>query len=305
MQISRPGPIFQADQKLTTEQLTPTETSPEHALIPRQSLPDMAAKYQQAIRDMQAGLLLIHGAQEALVAAFGTGSRTRYCFEIRDPHRHGSFDLTAADIETQWKQQAWTILVDRMELKRICSVARAAEIDRQMADPKNLPDITEANMIAMIEGNATNLAGFLEEAAVEVFESFRPWRERDSNGEFKTNQVFQIGERVCLNGYIDPTWGSGRLRLSYFGDRQQRIRCLDNVMHLLDGKGPIPSHCGPLVDALNSENNKGRVETEYFEAKCFKKGSLHLRFKRLDLLARLNAIGAAGAPQLPGQKAPR
>jgi len=262
----------------------------------------MAAVYQQAIREMRSALDLLAKAQADLVAAFGTGSRNAYAFEIHDPYQHTRWEMEPAHVELQWKQQAWRILVDRMELKRICSVAKANEIDKQLDDPKTLPDITEANMIAMIEGAATNLVGFLEEAAVEVFEAFRPWRERDVNGHYKTNEVFEIGERVCLEGYCVLGYSGGRYRLSYYSDRTQRIRCIDNIMHMLDGKGPVPTHAGPLVDALNGPGNNGRVETEYFEARCYKKGSLHLRFKRLDLLERLNAIGGARSNELKAGK---
>ena len=270
----------------------------ETGLIPRQCLPDMAAQYQQSLKDMRSGLELVKKAQDALKLAFGTGSRVSYAFEIRDPYRHTTWEMKPEEVETQWRQQAWRILVDRMELKRVCSVAKANEIEKQLEDAKTLPEITEQNMVAMIEGAASNISGFLEEAAVEVFEALRPWRDSDVNGHYKTNEVFQIGERVCLEHYCELGYSGGKFRLSYYTDRTQRIRCIDNIMHMLDGKGPVPTHAGPLVDALNGPENMGRVETEYFEAKCYKKGSLHLRFKRLDLLARLNAIGANGAPQL-------
>lgn len=262
----------------------------------------MAAAYREAVQKMKTGIETIREASALLGVAFG--QRYGSSWSLRNRRDNTALDMEDKDIaeyEQVWRKEAWEVLVDRLELKRVCSVARAAEIDKQLADPKNLPDITEATMIAMIEGNASNIRDFLQEAVVEIFESFRPWQQHDSNREFRTNHVFEIGERVCLNGYVEMKWGGG-FRLSYYSDRTQRVRCLDNVMHLLDGKGTVPNHAGPLVSALNSPENTGRVETDYFEARCFKKGSLHLRFKRLDLLAELNRRGSNGAPQLPGAR---
>ena len=256
----------------------------------------MAEAYRKAIADMEAGVALLQKASSDLLFAFGQGARRAGPFDYRDKHRGTNFDLVPKDIELEWRKTAWEILVDRMELKRVCSCARAAEIDKQINDPKTLPEITEANMLAMLSGAYQNLGDFLQEAVVEVFERLRPWQ--PGGNVWKTNKVFEVGPRVVLNGYIEMKWGGG-FRCSYYSDRTQVIRCLDNVMHLLDGKGPVPTHAGPLVDALNSPANNGRVETEYFEAKCFKRGTLHLHFKRADLLAELNLRGSKGSPQLP------
>lgn len=227
-------------------------------------------------------------------------------FDFTEVWRRVHSDLpTAEALELHWRQAAWRILVDRMELKRICSVARATEIDKQMERPKELPEITEANMIAMLEGNVRNVGAFLAEAIKELFDHLRPYRHGDLGDGMVTNKVYQIGERVVLHYAVTQSFGGGRFRLSYSERQTQVVRCLDNVMHLLDGKGTVPTHAGPLVDALNGEGNRGLVETEYFEAKSFKNQNLHLRFKRPDLLAELNRRGAEGSFALPGQEKQR
>lgn len=45
-----------------------------------------------------------------------------------------------------------------------------------------------------------------------------------------------------------------------------------------------------LLAADSAEDGKGVGETEMFAFRCFRNGNLHLRFKRLDLLKRLNEI---------------
>lgn len=280
----------------------PTETKD---VMVRQSLPGMALAYREAVATMKEALTMLGDAQEKLHVAFGQGSRSGRAFGIEDPHHRSSWSPTPEEIELNWRQTAWRILVDRMELKRICSVKRSEEIDRQMADPKNLPEITEANMLAMIDGNARSVHEFLAEAVKELFDKLRPWRWGDDGDGYKTNKVYQIGERVILNSYLSRGYGRGRFHVNYHRDCTQTLRCLDNVFHLLDGKGTVPTHAGPLVDAINAETNLGHFETEYFEGRCFANCNLHLRFKRLDLLALLNAAGAGGSFNLPGKEKKR
>jgi len=276
-----------------------TTPSTDTALMPRQSLPVMANAYQTAVGEMREAFAKLTEAMQRLDVAFGAGDYRCRGFCMRNTDRgHEVFEPDAGRIELQWRQSAWRILVDRLELKRVCSVARAKEIDRQMEDPKELPDITEANMLAMLEGNVSNIGAFLQEAVVELFDRLRPWHRGDLGDGYKTNKVYTIGERVVLSGYCTNPRGE-KFRVSYHEEHAQTLRCLDNVMHLLDGKGTVPNYAGPLLEALNGDDNRGRVETQYFEAKCFKNGNLHLRFKRLDLLAELTLRGSQGAPQLP------
>ena len=284
--------------------MTNIPTSDTALMLP-QTLPQMARAFVEAKAEMRAALEALEAAQAKLDLAFGSGSHHSRGFGIRDPHRGSEWQPKPEDVEIQWKQTAWRILVDRMELKRICSVKKAAEIDKQMEDAKNLPEITEANMLAMIQGNARDLGAFLQEAIIELFDRLRPWHHGDLGDGYKTNKIYQIGERLVLSGYVSHGYGNARFRVSYHGDRTQTLRCLDNVMHLLDGKGTVPTHAGPLVDALNGNDNNGHVETEYFEARSFKNCNLHLRFKRLDLLAQLNLRGSGAAPVLPGREQKR
>ena len=63
-------------------------------------------------------------------------------------------------------------------------------------------------------------------------------------------------------------------------------------MHLLDGKGQVKGYSGPLVDAINlaHHNKQQSAATEYFHAKWFLNGNLHLEFLRQDLLDKFNEI---------------
>ena len=135
--------------------------------------------------------------------------------------------------------------------------------------------------------------GRIEEAVREVFEFLRP-----RNSRYKTNTEFEIGKRVILFA-LENKWGGG-FRVDHY--REQNIRAIDNVFHALDGNGTIKSHRGPLIDAIEASKD-GTGETEYFRFRCFRNRNLHLEFKRLDLVAKLNAV--AGGMRLRGESKDR
>jgi len=67
--------------------------------------------------------------------------------------------------------------------------------------------------------------------------------------------------------------------------------CIDKVFYALDGKGIPPGYNTPLVDAINNTpTSVGHGETEYFKFKCYQNNNLHLNFKRMDLVKKLNRI---------------
>jgi hypothetical protein len=57
---------------------------------------------------------------------------------------------------------------------------------------------------------------------------------------------------------------------------------------------------GELMDAVSAtrKDGDGRGETTYFRFRCFKRGTLHIAFKRMDLVDELNRI--AGGKNLRG-----
>ena len=131
------------------------------------------------------------------------------------------------------KKDVWQVLIDRMELRRILSVKRNKELRRQIETGEDLPDIDEAQILAMLEGTLANTGAFIEEAVQEVFEYLRP-----RHSHYKTNTEFEIGKRVILFA-LETKWGGG-FRVDHY--REQHIRAIDNVFHAMDGNGTIKTH---------------------------------------------------------------
>jgi hypothetical protein len=121
----------------------------------------------------------------------------------------------------------------------------------------------------------------------ETFNLLRP-----RNSEYKTNTQYEIKEKVILNYLIDNNYGF--VTISYNGRRE--LTSLDNCFHLLDGRG-VAKYPEDAVTKINEAigDNQWECETEYFAFRWYKKGSLHIRFKRLDLVRRLNKLAGGNS----------
>ena len=258
-------------------------------LIPYRTITDLVETWRDTEEVIRTSFKMLDNASNNMCRVF----EDSYIFNLQ-PDRHHGYKHPDVLISSL-KVDVWRRLIDKMELKRLLSVKRAEELDKALStgklpDGSPLPDITEKGVFDLLRSFAMNVDKFIEDAVKEVFDFLRPrW-----GNQYKTNDKFVVGKRVIIPRTVERLWKSDDFRVSYH--RQSQIRALDNVFHLLDGKGPVKSHYGPLYEAVET----GPYETEYFSFKCFKNGNLHLTFKRLDLVEKLNKI--AGGMNLKSEK---
>ena len=257
------------------------------SLAARKTVEQLVSEWNMASHLLRTGLETLVRAEEHFRAFDGPGSHYDLCLFTHHDHSM-DFDRKIKRL----KAAAWRYLVDRIELKKLASVKRAGEIDRQIADGGDLPEITMDNLFGWLQSLDAQAGKFLEEAIVEVFEVLRPPSLR-----YKTNSGFKVGRRVILSGRVEKAWTDSKFRVSY--GYENELRALDNVFHLLDGTPPSAYRNGDLINAIQ-ESGRGIGETESFRFKCFINGNLHLEFKRTDLVQRLNEVGGRGLP-MPGR----
>ena len=256
-------------------------------LIRRQTVSQMVNAYDTAAAEIRQAYELLATAQQRVNAAFGDSS----AFDTCPDHVWGTGPERAAKVLELMKPRAWSIIAEKMQMRRVLSIKARDDLDRQLADVKTLPELTVDNVLAMFQAMTQNLETYVAEAVREVYEFLRP-----HHSQHKTNTELDIGRRAILTWMLEHNYGGG-FRVNY--RREQWTRALDNVFSMLDGKGTIASHCGPLSDAIGAlAPGVYTGETVYFKFKCYGNGNLHLEFKRLDLLAKLNAL-AGGARLRP------
>lgn len=254
-------------------------------IVKAATVAELVTAYRLAVADLQEAFRLIGQAEERLKGAFvfKDGRRSIYF----TTNRYSAAHVSSAHIDTVLellRRDTWRFLFERLDIRRTMSIKRYEEWDKKMRDDwKDLPEITVENVNAFVQHQAASLPDLFEEAVVEVFEWLRPWR-----SEYKTNSLEEIGPKVILNGMIEDQRWSTKWRINY--NRQQNLTALENVFSGLDGKGTVNKRYRSVLEDAIEASEDGRGETEYFAFKAYKKGTLHLRFKRLDLLKKLNQI---------------
>lgn len=245
----------------------------------RETLATMIGTYQQATRKVEEAYAILESAQNSLRAVFLDAPGYRFSVNERNNTDVGT--AASKEIIAKLKKDAWAVIVERMELRRLLSIQRRTELDSQIEKGK-LPELTDENVLALFETSAANINVYLEEAVHEVFDYLRPRSSR-----FKTNTEFELGKRVILTWQVEKGWSRGKFRVNYH--REKHLTALDNVFHMIDGKGPIKSYHGPLYDAI-TDSPDGMGSTEYFKFRCCLNGNLHLEFLKPALVAKLNAV---------------
>jgi len=245
----------------------------------RETLATMIGTYRQAIGMVEEAYDILEQAQKILRAVFL--DRPGYRFSVVDRNSTDVGKIAIDAINARIKKDAWAVIVERMELRRLLSIQRRTELDSQI-ERGELPDLTDENVMALFETSAANVNVYMEEAVQEVFEYLRPRSSR-----FKTNTEYELGKRVILTWQVEKGWDRGAFRVNYHRDKH--LTALDNVFHMIDGKGPIKTYHGPLYDAI-TDSPDGTGVTEYFKFRCCINGNLHLEFLKPALVAKLNAV---------------
>lgn len=189
------------------------------------------------------------------------------------------------------RRQAWRAIIDRTGVRRFMSIAAATQLDKKLDDP-DIPAVTMENLHALVDDYTARLEEMHREAVREVFEFLRP--DLRYATPYKTNSENEIGRRVILERMIDSFYVCTPSGLRVRHDCDRKLIALENVFSSLAGDGLISkSHWSELHTAIKQTASG---ETKWFRFRAFKKGTLHLTFKRPDLVAKLNKI--AGGKRL-------
>lgn len=129
------------------------------------------------------------------------------------------------------------------------------------------------------------------------------WDENAQNRHYfdgwRTNDAFAVNKKVILplRGYTD--WGS-RIEPEFRAyNVREKLQDIEKVFNYLDG-GRTPEKS--LVEVLTEAEKTGetkKLDSKYFYLTFYKKGTAHLEFKDMNLLARFNIFAAKGKNWLP------
>ncbi|MBN8884453.1 MAG: DUF4942 domain-containing protein [Rudaea sp.] len=147
-----------------------------------------------------------------------------------------------------------------------------------------MPPFTRAAVEEMFEKLYRARGEMVERGIVSLFRSLS-W-------DYRSNSPVAFGQKLVLRNVA--RWC--HLSKKYFGDGKGNE--LDDVLRtlsLLDGK-PEPDYRQSVSAGIAQGILDGEAWRDYFDLKLFRNGNAHVRFKRMDLVDRLNVIIAKHYP---------
>lgn len=263
----------------------------------------LAAVYEQQVERILDAMRTLRDAYTILDDQF----KSKHGFSLYTTPNNGRSNLqnvrderAEQDVEHYLHLDAWRILVEKLSIRKLMSSKRVRQLDELLEKGKvtvdgveeTLPPISPGTIVDVLMSFVNSADDFLKEAIREEYDYWKPHR---SYTKYKTNEkhTFKL-EKKLIQTFAFTVWKwEGKNSLGGLSHSlQPHLTALDNIMHLLDGKGQVKGYSGPLVDAINlaHHNKQQSAATEYFHAKWFLNGNLHLEFLRQDLLDKFNEI---------------
>lgn len=257
--------------------------SPSTSLIPEFKTRDLVAAYQGMVKNVEEIYRLLDEVQQAFSVYLGGNS-----FPCEICGKKPMVYNTASYLERSKKNlkvNCWAALFAR--IKNFLPASEIAIIDRQIYN-SDTPEFTEEKICEIMFSFVSRGEEFKKKMLEGIFDYLRPPR-----SGLKTNDRSAIEEKAVIHHVVDRNKYSCGLSIYH----RDRLWDMDKVFHLLDGKG-MPKYPGNLTTVLDQAvmDICQTVETEYFACKWFLNGNLHIRFKRMDLVAEINRI--AGSDKL-------
>lgn len=155
---------------------------------------------------------------------------------------------------------AWRYLMSESGMKSYMSSSDIRKWSLSI-DGRQTPELTVDNIRATFEELHANRGSMMEQGVLDVFNQL--------SYDYKTNTPVKFGKKIIVN--IEDYRA------------KQKVDDINRFMHVTDGK-PQPD----IRDGF--ECKSGLFKSDYFEVNTFANGNAHLKFKRPDLVLKMNEI---------------
>lgn len=227
------------------------------------------------------------------------------------------------------KFEMWTKVLNAADLDKHMTHAVRDKFNEQRKRQGCL-DFTKENIADFIEMIFMNRGSILDQAVGDVFDLFTKYHEenRCPLGHWKTNNKYKVNRKIILPRWVE--WGtySSQSYLNQYGANfyvnssyYSKYTDIDKVMCYLTGKHyknvekdgeVIAKGIKTIYDALKEKFEKlgtvkggafdGTCQSEFFNLRFFKKGTLHIEFKDKKLWELFNLAACAGKNWLPEEE---
>jgi hypothetical protein len=162
-------------------------------------------------------------------------------------------------------------------------------------------EFNEKNIVEMLEMFFLNREQIMDDSLVEVFDKATSFHEKNCiyKEGWKTNKSYKLNKRIIHPDGVE--WCKIMNYLSVCRSRYNFLGDLDKVLCWLSGKSlDNPDFVGTysaidwFCKSCRNGDHTQVFESTFFNIRVYKKGTMHLDFKDLDLLGKFNIAAAKG-----------
>ena len=263
-------------------------------LIKKDTVNDIVTRYQESIKEIKAAYILLERSDKRL------NSITDFCNVFpKDCHIYGGIEKEVCDKVCQKiKGRIWRRIFNMTQAGELMTAKRRKEFDDAIEKPESLPEITHETITDFVKNLHDSAPEMVMEFIKETFNFLRPGQY--SANQYKTNKKsqYELKEKIIKQYVMGASFGGFAVRYDYEKD----IQSMDNAFSMVDGKG-VSKFPGNALTAIRKAKQDGYSETktEYFNFKWYNNGNLHIRFRRMDLVDRINQIAGKGLLKPKGE----
>lgn len=213
--------------------------------------------------------------------------------------KHTGINDAIANIKTAF----WKYIFDKTNLgKRATSKFRNNFF--QFVEQTSTLAFTERNIMSVLEMFFLNQDTIIQQCVVDVFDTATRYHEKNTEHTegWKTNKSWKIAPKIIIPHGVEYRqympgrgwWSMNYHRDDFFSDLDRAACFVDgtNIEDITTIEAAMRQRFHDMSD--DTTDYQKRFESTYFEIKIHKKGTVHLWWKRDDLLAKFNQIASEG-----------
>lgn len=198
-------------------------------------------------------------------------------------------EISKADFKKSMQISGWSFIFNKMNLTKNTTRGLMDDINKFVQQQTNIP-FTMKNIYHMLDMVQQTTGQRMDKAILEAFDNITKHHadNREYIKGFKTNSHYLLGKKFIMPHMVDPAKSYGYTSDTYsiYSHRADMVGDLEKALCFCNG---INYDEIKTLSMSSNRNVYGEwYESEFFKYKAFKVGTVHVLFKDLELLAKLN-----------------
>lgn len=202
------------------------------------------------------------------------------------------------------KSKMWHQVIDEMDITKYMGSELLKNFDKFIKQQVNLT-FNRENVFNFFAQVMANKDRFIEQTISDAFDMLTSYGYQENRmyvEQWKTNNAYKVNKRVIAPAYVHFEYNyrnTGKFRHSYYDSNKTAVMDLDKSLCYISGVSLTDSNfisihkalglrMAELGDVYKDDKIDTSCESTFFTIKFYKKGTIHLTFKDLNIWKEFN-----------------